>query len=545
MIYENIEVEMPAKRRVSWSKNKPYVSEIFSRKGKHTEDDVQIVGVAISKDSNMMHPNHIYYQRHPEVELPKQENKEFCACQSIGPIVFIDEICNRTGLKDVLGEVYKENHKEIIAALTCLIGCRELSIDAYKSYQYDHYLGLNYYLDLERLLNSVITHENINEFVEKWLTYRLMLSKKPIVEIDFDSSNCNTYSDGISYAERGNAKVKEGLPQINFSYIVERETGIPIHFDMFYGSVVDMEHCKNYLKKVTHINKKSKAFFCLDRGYYTKECLKMFDNDYKFAMMGKENLQSRKFMKEYPIPVMTKSVNRVKGSIYGVQFEDKPFEDYGKNLYIYLFFDSSKNLRTAMKEQDKLERVAETLIGKKDKNISNTWGKKIDLTINKKTKIITNAVVAYDKLDDQIRETGYFYIVSNEKMTAKEMFSFYRHRDVVEKSFKLSRSEENLGKVYAQSDGAYESRRFLGFLSAIVRTDILSRMQPFFFQYSQETSQSVVNEISKIKSDIHGGKSILMCPLTSFQKQMLSYYSLNHKDFQKVIDEFEVLNFPD
>jgi len=46
MIYENIEVEMPEKRRVSWNKNRPYDSEIFSRKGKDKVDDVQIVGVA-------------------------------------------------------------------------------------------------------------------------------------------------------------------------------------------------------------------------------------------------------------------------------------------------------------------------------------------------------------------------------------------------------------------------------------------------------------------------------------------------------------------
>ena len=102
--------------------------------------------------------------------------------------------------------------------------------------------------------------------------------------------------------------------------------------------------------------------------------------------------------------------------------------------------------------------------GKKDKNgrITNSWGDKIKITVNKKTKLITDVTIDYNKLDERISKTGYFYIVSNELMTPKEMFSFYRHRDIVEKSFRYSLSEEDLGKTYSQDDNSYEAKRIIG-----------------------------------------------------------------------------------
>ena len=548
MIYENIEVEMPKKRRVSWSKNRPYVSEIFSRKGKDTVDDVQIVGVAISKSSTLMHPNHIYYQRHPEVKQDLAiHNSEFCSCQSIGQYVFINQVCNLTGLNMILKDVYNENYKEIIGIMISTLANREININTFKSYQYDHYIGVNYYLDITKIFNEKITHENIKLFTTKWLEYRLSLNKTPTVEVDFDSSNCNTFSNNISYAERGKAKKDENLPQINFSYIVEKNTGIPIHFDMFYGSIVDMEHCKNYMNKVKAINDKTQFFFCLDRGYYTKEILKIFSERYKFAVMGKENIKSDEFIKKYPISIITKSENRIKGSIYGIEFEDKPYIDFENNLYIYLYYDSSKNLISSQVEQDKLEKIAQIIKGKKDKNgsIINTWGDKIKITVNKKTKLITDAIIDYNKLDERISKTGYFYIVSNELMTPKEMFAFYRHRDIVEKSFRYSLSEEDLGKNYSQSDNSYEAKRFIGFLCSIVRADIIDRMNPFFFQYTNKTTHSIIQEMGKIKSDKYSNKNVLMCPLTNIQKQISSFYSLSNSNYQEIINEFDTISFPD
>ena len=60
MFYTDITVDLPLKKRISWKKNKYYVTEIFSRKGKNTIDDCVIVGIALNKNSDKMHPNNKY-----------------------------------------------------------------------------------------------------------------------------------------------------------------------------------------------------------------------------------------------------------------------------------------------------------------------------------------------------------------------------------------------------------------------------------------------------------------------------------------------------
>ena len=89
-------------------------------------------------------------------------------------------------------------------------------------------------------------------------------------------------------------------------------------------------------------------------------------------------------------------------------------------------------------EFDKVEKIAETLVGKRDKKeyITNTFGKMINITKNE-DKIIVSADVNYDRLDKLKEKVGYFYIVSNEDQSCKEVYLSYRHRDNVEKLFKL------------------------------------------------------------------------------------------------------------
>lgn len=246
MFYKEITVPIPAKKRIAWKKNQPYVTEIFSRKGKKAEDDCAVVGIALGRDSDRMYPNHRYFERHPEEaeKLKEKTSKEydFCPTQSVGQHLLIDAVCNETGLDAALAESFPGFSQEIEACMKYYLSARDTDMSGFSCYGYDHYLGTNYIPDLGKLFNERLTHEKIREFLSVWLRSRLSLSDSPEVEIDFDSTNANTSSGNIGLAERGKAKTDEGLPQVNFSYLVDRNTGIPMHFDIFYGSIVDMEH---------------------------------------------------------------------------------------------------------------------------------------------------------------------------------------------------------------------------------------------------------------------------------------------------------------
>jgi len=69
-------------------------------------------------------------------------------------------------------------------------------------------------------------------------------------------------------------------------------------------------------------------------------------------------------------------------------------------------------------------------------------------------------------------------------------------------------------------------------------------MNPFFFQYTNKTTHSVIQEMGKIKSDKYSNKNVI-CPLTNIQKQISSFYSLSTSSYQDIISEFDTISFPD
>ena len=73
------------------------------------------------------------------------------------------------------------------------------------------------------------------------------------VDIDFDSTNYNMSSGNLESAEYGHPKVNEGLPQVNVAYFLEHKSGIPVYYDVYYGSIIDMEHCRTAVEKVKAI----------------------------------------------------------------------------------------------------------------------------------------------------------------------------------------------------------------------------------------------------------------------------------------------------
>ncbi len=133
--------------------------------------------------------------------------------------------------------------------------------------------------------------------------------------------------------------------------------------------------------------------------------------------------------------------------------------------------------------------------------------------------------------------------MSDKETSPADMLTFYCHRDLVEKNFRLARSQEDFAKTYAQNDNCYEAKTFMGFLCAIIRSNIIKTMEPYFIQYRNETTQSIINEMGKIKLDILNGFIVQLCPLTNKQKQILSFYKLTNKKVTSLIEEFKTIGF--
>ncbi|MBP5312870.1 MAG: transposase [Clostridia bacterium] len=550
MIFNELVVEIPRQKRITQygSHGKPYVYEILKRKGKDNPKDV-VACVGVSIDEKNMHPNDKYFELHPEmIHLIPQENADKLVFDSqifLGASMLIRSAARNTGLLNFLDQRFPGRSEMILTLLEYYMVEKESAAQLYKYYLFNHFTKLNYIpseKEISHLLNNILSHETIQHFLTDWMRMNITSNSNVHVDIDLDSTNFNIGSKDLSSAERGKPKDDEGLPQINVAYFLDRKTGLPVYYDIYYGSIIDMEHCKTAVEKVKAANPDANISFIMDRGYFYKKNLDyMWENGYSFLCMGRDGVRLDNLIKEYPVNDISKAVNRVHAGIYGVKLKGKAFETDGKEYHLYLYYNNAKVAESLPQMQDYFEYCAKSLVGKRDRNYSirNTYGKYVKLILDEHD-VILSAEPNYEYLDYYRDTCGYFWIVSTEDLSAEEALLCYRHRDSVEKVFKGIKTDSDLNKMYAQTDSAFEAKNFLAFLTAVIRADITVKLRPFFFQYSSETTQTVLKELEKIKAERIGNSYLLRCPLTARQKHILSFYELDSKSVSEYIRDINL-----
>lgn len=541
MFYKNIEVEIPTKKRIRTS-IPHYVYEIISRKSKSTKEKVVCVGV--TSDYKKMNPNEKYYEIHKEklIDKPLLESKEFDNQVHLGASLVMRTIAKKEGLSKILKETFKGRDEIIFSLVEYYLIRRDSASQLYKYYLRDHYTELNYIpseASLSKLFNEYIDHEIISTFLTKWMNYRLRLNTfNNQIDIDFDSTNRNVSSKSILSSEYGKAKVDEGLPQVNTAYFLDRNTGLPIYFDVYYGSIIDMSHCQTAFNKIKKINKDIKGKIVLDRGYFSSTNLDYFTNQgISFMCMGKEGTMLSNLIKTYTKEIISNPRNRVYKTIYGIKLYEKPFKNSERAYYIYLYYNESSIAYQVADLQDEIEYISSFLVGKQDKkgDIRNTYGKRVNIDVDE-DNIIIKAEPNYEYIEKYKKEIGYFWIISSEDDDPKNILNSYRFRDMVEKEMKYTKSLSDLDKTFASSDEAFESKMFMGFIAAIIRSTLILKLKPYFLQYSNETSQTVLLELDKIKAEQISNDFVLRCALTSRQKQILSLFDLSLQDVHYAIE---------
>ena len=538
MVFEDILVPIPEKKRITkyGSHTKNYVYEILARKGKDRKKDLTVcVGIAVSDTE--MHPNDKYFEIHPEQEKkkPLEKTGDFDSQIHIGSSIVLRSSAARLGITGLLKEYFPGYDELIQTLIEYYMVERESAAQLYKYYLYDHYTELNYIPNetmLSRIFGEYLDHERITKFKNAWLKRRLDMDPEARIDIDFDSTNFNVSSKELEEAEYGHAKVKEGLPQINVAYYLERKSGLPVYYDIYYGSIIDMEHCKKAAEKLRSIQSDVKASFIMDRGYFSQSNLNYLeDNGFRYLCMGKETEPINELIVKTPTTAIMKAENRMYGHIYGLKKYGKVFKASSKEYNIYLYYDPSKPVDRLPELQDWVEYGCANIVGKRDKKhgIRNTYGKYIKMELDD-NDVIISAVPNYAYLNKYRETCGYFWIISNEDLTAEEALNCYRHRDPVERAFRNIKTEADLSKMYVSSDHAFEAKSFLAFLTAVLRAEITLRLRPYFFQYSSETTQTVLKELEKIKAEQLTDKYFLRFELTSKQKQILSFYDVAKAD---------------
>ncbi len=188
--------------------------------------------------------------------------------KNYGNIFLLEFVSNQIGLTKILKSVFPEAYNEIFAL------CYYEIMEASPLYLFPYWFDEQYLINVKRLHSSGISklcdelgRSQIQrlDFVCKWIEHL-----KPITGIYYDITSISSYSTNIDFIEWGYNRDKENLRQLNIGMTFCQNNSLPIYYNIYPGSIVDVTTLENCLKYLKIYNLKD-ILFVLDRGFFSKK----------------------------------------------------------------------------------------------------------------------------------------------------------------------------------------------------------------------------------------------------------------------------------
>ena len=96
-------------------------------------------------------------------------------------------------------------------------------------------------------MREEITDEKIIKMLKLW---NKLNCNEQMVYVNCDSTNFNTTAQNIAISEFGKAKDDPGKPQVNLAVAMKQKDSIPLYYDLYPGSIIDLVQCEQLIEKM-------------------------------------------------------------------------------------------------------------------------------------------------------------------------------------------------------------------------------------------------------------------------------------------------------
>lgn len=546
-MFKNSIVKIPEKVKFNKRESGIYVYHIYnssydSKKG-YTVDTRCLIGKKI--DEQTMHPNNKYYEIYKvkKVEDKKIEQGSFSDTLSVGDTALIQAISKKINLDECLDKTFSKDDKNMIINLATYQIIEGTSVyQHYPTFAFKHpILGKKVYSDssIVNFLSTNINDTKIHNFFKTWIEKNNINGE---VIVSYDSTNINCESEGIELNEYGAAKEDKEKRIINLSYVFNQNSGTPLFYELYSGSINDMSECKNMLRKANEFGLKH-AILIADRGYFSKKnidnILKVFDG---FIIMAKVNNKVVKQVIEECRNNIEYVPNYISNyEVYGMQVEAKLFKDDldAEKRYFYVYYDRTR----ATIENENLTQIANKeykealkLIGKEERNKKEYSYCEFEIEDNKIKEVKFNQ----NKFNEDLKLSGYFVIISSLKKDCEEILNEYRNRDTIEKTFKSLKTDLGVNKFGVHTNKNLRSKIFICFVSSIIRNNILKSLESLRINNKKEyTVNAALKNLSRIEASKFDGKCHkVLYSLTKSQKNIIKACGIKLYEINKNYENY-------
>lgn len=437
------------------------------------------IGKKSETDPTKMQPNENYLKYFPDEDIPETVDRtKRSSCLRIGSWLVIKKIIEEYNLTDILGKYIKQTDLGLVLDLAAYsIISEDNACQYYPDYAYNHPLfskEMHIYSDskVSDLLQSM-TEETSVGFLNDWNACRDHREK---IYVSYDSTNKNCQAGDIELVEYGHPKADCGLPVFNYAIAYDTGNKEPLFYEKYPGSINDVSQLQLMLDKAAGYGYR-KIGFILDRGYFSKSNIRAMDKyGYSFVIMvkGMHDLVNRLIL-EHRGTFENKWAKHIEEyDVYGTTVKRKMYETDEKERYIHIYHSINKESSERTLLAKKLRQMKSYLLKHTNEAIAFGPGfsKYFILHYNEENNVFLFPEDRTQIIEQENALSGYFCIITSEKMTAKEALNLYKSRDTSEKLFRGDKSYLGDKSLRVYGDSAAESKIFIEFIALIIRNRI-------------------------------------------------------------------------
>ena len=512
---------------------------IYTKGSNITNPKRVTIGKRDKEDPLMMLPNENYLKYFPDEDLPEiNERTKRSSCLRIGTWLVIRKIMEEYRFSEILGKYINPKDLGLVLDLAAYsIISENNAAQYYPDYAYNHPLftdGMCIYSDskVSNLLQSM-TVEMSAGFLNDWNSSRDHREK---IYISYDSTNKNCQAGDIEIVEYGHPKVDTGTPIFNYAVAYDTKNKEPLFYEEYSGSINDVSQLEFMLDKAAGYGYK-KIGFILDRGYFSSGNIRCLDEyGYSFVIMVKGmNALVDSLILEQKGTFENKWAKHIdEFDVYGTTVKRKLYESDEKERYFHLFHSSTKEGDERALLAKKLRKMKSYLMKHTNEVIDFSPGFRhyCILHYNEQNGVFQFPEDRTDVIERENDLSGYFCIITSEKMTAKEALNLYKSRDTSEKLFRGDKSYLGDKSLRIYGDSAAESKIFIEFIALIIRNKIYNCLKDEMRELESRpnfmTVPAAIRELEKIEMvRLTDNRYRLDHAVTATQKTILKAFGMD------------------
>ena len=461
--------------------------------------------------------------------------------RSYGAIFLIKFLFKNLGIEDLVKREFPDYWREVLS-LSAYFVCEGRASYLFPHWQEEHHMD-----DVRRLHSSDLSvlYEYLGREEEKRWNFLSLWGKhlSPREGIYYDITSISSYGLDIELVQWGYNRDKESLPQINLGLTHCKKSGLPVSYQVYPGSLVDVSTLKNMIK-VLNLFQLRDLFFILDRGFCSVSNVKeMLRNDLKFIQpLSFLQDMSKKILKKHASQI----VHHANAFIYksDILYHAREEVDLGgyclsahviynekaalakkNNLYQGILAVEAKIKATPQSTLQECQDYIENHIPKCYKKFFRIEGE-------------NRIVVDQENLEEAVFRAGaLIFLVHGQSLTPSELIESYRNRDAIEKDMDTLKNELDTHRMRAHSDHTVNGRLFIKFLSLIIKTHIRN-VTKNHEKLHHESIPEILAELKKLKINSWNGSKPFLAEPSKKQKIIFKAFGIDIQETYNTLNGY-------